>query len=95
MNFVALCIANVAPSSSGRCSSGVANVESTATGTPARAQPVELGDLQQRVASASPATAGPRPRTPRSVASVSVVSTVSSTIRPAAARSASRTRVHA
>ena len=34
MNFVALCIANVAPSSSGRCSSGVANVESTATGTP-------------------------------------------------------------
>ena len=34
MNFVALCRENAAPSSSGRCSSGVANVESTATGTP-------------------------------------------------------------
>ena len=97
MNFVALCIENVAPSSSGRCSSGVANVESTATGTPAGAQHGRARRPRAAGCSASPATAGRRPRTRASVASVSVVSTVGQRdpARPPPARpsSAARPRV--
>ena len=62
----------------------MANVESTATRHAGGAQPVELGDLQQRVARRlQPQQVGARAA--RSVASVSVVSTVVNTIRPAAA----------
>ena len=83
MNFVALCRENAAPSSNGRCSSGVANVESTATGdaatrTARRARHTSssglLGDSSHSRSAPSHA---------RKVASVSVVSTVASTIRPA------------
>ena len=53
MNFVALCMTTSAPSSSGRWSSGVAKVASTATAAPAAWAPairrVELGDADERV----------------------------------------------
>ena len=54
MNLVALWIAKSAPCPSARCSSGVANVPSTATSAPRSCAPaqqrVELGDLDERVA---------------------------------------------
>jgi hypothetical protein len=94
MNFVALCIANVAPSSSGRCSSGDANVESTATGTPAAHSTSSSATSSSGFdgdSSHSRSALSDR----ASVAAVSVVSTVSSAISPAAARDSSSVRVHA
>ena len=88
MNFVALWMTTSAPSSSGRWSSGVAKVASTATAAPAAWAPairrVELGDADERVGRASRPTAAPRPRTARRTASVSVMSASTSSTRPAA-----------
>ena len=96
MNFVALWTATSAPSSSGRCSSGVekrgVDGDRGAGGVRALDEAVELGDADQRVGRRlDPQQRGAR-RTARSVASVSVTSTSSSSIRPAAARSASSIR---
>ena len=95
MYFVALWTTTSAPSSSGRCSSGVAKVASTATAAPAAWAP-----SISRSSSATPISglvgvsthSSAAPSHSRSTASVSVMSASTSSTRPAAARSRSSIR---
>ena len=93
MNFVALCRENAAPNSKGRCSSGVAKVESTATGRPTAQRSSSPTSSSGLLGDSSHSRSAPSHAS--KVAAVSEVSTVVSTIRPVSAREAINDRVQA